>query len=85
MTANVDFKLVEFETQQNQTIEYSFHVDETSNPKKQMHDVIIRNNVLWNMGVNILFKEEQIQQNESKIPLKTIGTIHVRDVGYYVP
>ena len=32
------------------------------------------------MGVNILFKEQQIQWNEDKIPLKTIGAVHNRDM-----
>ena len=31
------------------------------------------------MGVNILFKERQIQWNNDKIPLKTIGSVHNKD------
>ena len=42
--------------------------------------IIIGNDSLWNMGINILFKEQQIQWNEDKIPLKTISTVHDRDI-----
>ena len=80
MTASVGFKMVEFEKQKNITVEYEFQVDETSDPNKQMYDVIIGNDLLYNMGVNILFKEKEIQQNDDKIPLKTIGAVHDRDM-----
>ena len=79
MTASVGFKMVEFGTQKNNTIEYEFQVDETSDPNSQLYDVIIGSDLLWNMGVNILFKERQIQWNEDKIPLKTIGSVHNKE------
>ena len=34
MTASVGFKMVEFESQKNNTIKYEFQVDETSDPNK---------------------------------------------------
>ena len=34
MTASVGFKMVEFESQSNNTIEYQFQVDEPSDPEK---------------------------------------------------
>ena len=79
MTASVGFKRVEFETQKNNTIKYEFQVDETPDPNSQLYDVIIESDLLWNMGVNILFKEQQIQWNDDKIPLKTIGLVHNKD------
>ena len=48
----------------------NFQVDETSDPEKQLYGVIIENYLLYNMGVDILFKERQIQWNDDKIPLK---------------
>ena len=42
--------------------------------------MIIGNDLLWNMGVNILFKEQQIQWNEDKIPLETIGAVHNKGI-----
>ena len=60
MIVSVGFEMVDFKTQKNNTIEYEFQVDETSNPDNQLYDVIIGNDLLWNMGVNILFKEQQI-------------------------
>ena len=80
MTASVGFKMVEFKKQKNITVEYEFQVDETSDPDKQMYDVIIGNDLLYNMGVNILFKEKEIQWNDDKISLKTIGAVHDRDM-----
>ena len=80
MTPSVGFKMVEFEKQKNITVEYEFHVDETSDPDKQMYDVIIGNDLLYNMGVNILFKEQEMQWNDEMFPLKTIGAVHDRDM-----
>ena len=70
--------MTEFESQKNNTIEYEFQVNDKSNPKSQLYDVIIVNDLLWNMGVNILFKERQIQWSEDQIHLKTIGVVHNR-------
>ena len=57
-TASVGFKMVGFESQSNNTIGYQFQVDENSDPEKQLYDIIIGNDLLHNMGVNILFKEK---------------------------
>lgn len=35
---------------------HGFQVDETFNPNKQAYDVIIGNDLLWNMGIDVLFK-----------------------------
>ena len=80
MTASVGVKMVEFESQKNNTIEYKFQVDERSDPRKQLYDVIIGNDLLWNMGVNILSKEQQIKWNEDKVPLNSIGAVHDWDM-----
>ena len=80
MTASVGFKMIEFEEHKHQTIEYNFQVDETSDPDKQAYDVIIGNDLLWNLGIYILFRGEEIQWENNKIPLKTIGA--VRDKEY---
>ena len=79
MKASVGFKMVEFESQSNNTIEYQFQVDETSNPDNQLYDVIIGNDLLYNMGVNIMFKEKQIQWNDDKVPLKEMGSVHDKE------
>ena len=50
MTAIVGFKMVELESQKNNTIKYEFQVDKTSDLDKQLYDVIIRNDLLYNMG-----------------------------------
>ena len=57
MTASVGFKMVEFKSQKNNTIKYEFQVDETSDPNKQLCDVIVGNDLLWNMGVIFYLKK----------------------------
>ena len=49
MAASVGFKMVEFESQSNNTFECEFQVDEISDPEKQLYDVIIGNDLLYNM------------------------------------
>ena len=44
--ASVGFKMMKFKSQKNNTIEYEFQVDEKLDPKKQLYDVIIRNDLL---------------------------------------
>ena len=61
------------------TIKYQFQVDITSDPEKQLYDVIIENDLLYNMGINILFKERQIQWNDDKILLKEMDSVHNRE------
>ena len=58
----------------------NFQVDETSDPEKQLYGVIIENYLLYNMGVDILFKERQIQWNDDKVSLKNLGLVHDRDM-----
>jgi hypothetical protein len=81
MTASVGFKMIEFNKHQHQTIEYEFQVDETKYSKqKQQYDMIIGNDLLWNMGINILYNEQQIQWNGDSIPLKSVGMLQSKDV-----
>jgi hypothetical protein len=42
--------------------------------------MIIGNDLLWNMGINILYNEQQIQWNGDSIPLKTNGMLQSKDV-----
>ena len=72
--------MIEFEEHKHQTIEYNFQVDETSDPNKQAYDVIIGNDLLWNLGINILFREEEIQWENDLIPLKTIGAVRDKEI-----
>ena len=75
MTASVGIKMIEFEQHKHQTIKYKFQVDETLDPNKQAYYVIIGNDLSWNLGINILFREEEIQWKDDCIPLKTIGAV----------
>lgn len=67
--------MVEFDKYKHQTLEFKFQVDKTSNPEKQANDVIIGNDLLSNIGFNILYRREQIQWDDDEISLNTIDNI----------
>ena len=58
--ASVGFRMVEFERNNNITIEHEFQVDKVHKSKKNKYDLIIGSNLLWNMGVNICYLKEQV-------------------------
>ena len=51
--ASVGFRFVEFENNSDVTVEHLFQVDEIQDPKKAKYDMIIRSDLLWNMGMDI--------------------------------
>ena len=66
------FRLIEFEEKGKQTIEHEFQVDGTEYPKgkEPKYDMVIGNELLWNMGMVINFKNETLDWEGDKIPLK---------------
>lgn len=67
--------MVEFENNQPITVEHTFKIDEHQKLLKVMYDMIIGNNLMWKMGIDILYSEEFIEWNDNAIPLKHMGTI----------
>ena len=43
--------------------------------KKPKYDIVTRSDLLWNMGMNIKFIDEQLNWDRDKIPLKMDGAI----------
>ena len=80
--ASVGFRLVEFEQKGKQTIEYKFQVNGTKYPegKEPKYDMVIGNELLWNMGMVIDFKNETLDWDGDKIPLKINGAIQDKEV-----
>ena len=70
--ASVGFRLIEFEEKGKQTIEHEFQVDGTEYPKgkEPKYDMVIGNELLWNMGMVIDFKNEMLEWEGDKIPLR---------------
>ena len=80
--ASVGFRLVEFEQRGKQTVEHKFQVDGTKYPKgkEPKYDMVIGSNLLWKMSMIINFKNETLDWDGDKIPLKINGTIQDKDV-----
>ena len=71
--ASINFKLPEFAT--NKTITWLAHVDETTDPKKAMFDLIIGIDLMEALGVNISFKDNTITWDDVIIPMKERGLV----------
>ena len=76
------FQLVEFEQKGKQTIKYKFQVNGTKYPKgkEPKYDMVIGNELLWNIGMVIDFKNKTLYWDGDKIPLKINGAIQDKEV-----
>ena len=73
-TASVGFRMVEFENKK-QTVEFEFQVDSVGKSKTSSYDMIIGTDLLWNMGINIRFRDQLIEWDDERIPMKSHGII----------
>ena len=80
-TANVAFRLVEFNKNKDFLINYKFQVDEVNKSKDSRYDMIIGNDILHDLGIDLMFSEERIWWGNphnpfdyDSIPMKTLGT-----------
>ena len=64
------FRLVEFAKNNDVKIEHEFQVDEQQKSRNSRYDMIIGSDLMWNMGVNILYSDETIRWLDDLIPLK---------------
>ena len=76
-TAPIKVKLPEFST--SKTIAWTAHVDETTDPKKAMFDLIIGIDLMEALGVDISFKENKITWDDVTIPMKERGLVSDHD------
>ena len=74
-TAGVGFWMVKFENNNSITVEHTFQIDERQKSSKVMYDMIIGNDLMWNMRIDILYIKEFIEWIDDAIPLKRMGTI----------
>ena len=76
-TASIKLKLPEFTT--NKTITWTAHVDETTDAKSSMFDLIIGIDLMEALGIDISFKENKITWDDVTIPMKDRGLISDHD------
>jgi len=79
-TAHVAFRFIEFENNNTVRVEHEFEVDETHSPKSMKYDMIIGSDLMWNMGMDILFSEERVKWLDEHIPLKKVNTLREYEV-----
>ena len=73
LSVSVGFRLVKFENNNDITVEHEFQVDEIHKSKRSKYDMVIGSNLLWNMGVDILYSQEREKWLDDFIPLKTVN------------
>ena len=69
-TANVAFRLIEFHKNKDLLINYTFQVDEINKTKDSRYDMIIGNDILHDLGIDLMFSEEKIQWKNKIIKTK---------------
>lgn len=81
-TANVVFRMIEFHKNKDLLINYTFQVDEVNKTKDSRYDMIVGNDILHDLGIDLMFSEEKIQWknkntpfDNNSIPMKTLGTL----------
>ena len=80
--ASVAFKLIEFNKNKDLLINYKFQVDKVNKTKDSRYDMIIGNDILHELGIDLLFSEERIRWGNPRnlfdydsIPMKTLGIL----------
>ena len=71
--ALISFKLIEFSN--NKMINWTAHVDETTDPSKAKYDLIIGSDLMSKLKIDLLYSQQQIVWDEVSIPMKNRGTI----------
>ena len=76
------FRLIEFNKNKDLLINYKFQVDEVNKTKDSRYDMIISNDILHELGIDLLFSEERIRWGNPRnpfdydsIPMKTLGIL----------
>ena len=76
------FKLVEFDMQT--TINWEFHVDETTKPEDSNYDMIIGRDLLGELGMDICFSTSTIQWRGVSVPMREYGDLRSRQVAHLI-
>ena len=72
----VDFCLPEFSN--SRSINWKFHIDETTKPDTALYDMIIGTDLMEELGIDISFKNKDITWDNVTIPMRNRGTISSR-------
>ena len=76
--ALISFKLIEFSN--NKMINWTAHVDETTDPSKAKYDLIIGSDLMSKLKIDLLYSQQQIVWDEVSIPMKNRGTISDQNI-----
>ena len=76
------FRLVEFNKNKDLLIKHKFQVDKINKTKDSKYDMIIVNDILHDLGIDLMFSKEKIQWGNpsnpfayNSIPMKTLETL----------
>ena len=73
---SVKFRLPEFSN--SKTIDWKFHIDETTKPDQAQYDMIIGTDLMEELGIDLSFNRKVIEWADVCIPMKERGTVSDR-------
>ena len=80
--ALISFRLVEFNKNKDLSINYKFQVDKINKTKDSRYDMIIGNDILHDLGIDLMFSKERIWWGNpnnpfdyNSIPMETLGIL----------
>ena len=76
------FKLVEFDMQT--TVNWEFHVDETSKSESSNYDMIVGRDLLGELGMDICFSTSTIHWRGVSVPMRDYGDLRSRQAAHLI-
>jgi hypothetical protein len=80
--ALMEFQLPEFSL--NKSITWSCHVDETTDPKFAQYDMIIGDNLMQELGIDLLYSKQLMIWEENEVPMKNRGLLKDTNVAQHM-
>ena len=78
--ALVAFKLVEFNKNKDLLINYKFQVDKVNKSKDSKYDMVIGNDILYDLQIDLLYSEERIRLGSPNNPFE-YNSITMKELG----
>ncbi len=80
--ALMDFRLPEFSL--NKTITWSCHVDETTDPKFAQYDMIIGDDLMQELGIDLLYSKQLMIWEDNEVPMKNRGLLKDTNIAQHI-
>ena len=77
----VPFFIVDFSTQKR--VKWNFHVDSQSTSKKTGYDMIIGRDLLFKLGIDLMFSRGTLKWEDTKIPMRDFGELQDQQVAFH--